>query len=135
MDIEIVGYDPRWPELYQDEKQRIFDAIGNLIVAIEHIGSTAVPELAAKPIIDIMGGVRRFEDASRCIEPLEAMGYEYVPQYEVSIPERRYFRKPMIRPRSHHLHWWRRPASFGGARSCSATFSVATLMLPGSTHS
>jgi GrpB-like predicted nucleotidyltransferase (UPF0157 family) len=102
--IEIVGYDPRWPQLYEEERRRILDAIGNLIVTIEHIGSTAVPDLAAKPIIDLMAAVHRLEDASLCVEPLETLGYEYVPQYEVSIPERRYFRKPTTKPRTHHLH-------------------------------
>jgi GrpB-like predicted nucleotidyltransferase (UPF0157 family) len=65
-----------------------------LLVAIEHIGSTAVPGLAANPIIDIMGGVRELTEVTRYVAPLEGIGYEYVPQYEVYIPERRYFRKP-----------------------------------------
>ncbi len=113
-DITIVGYDPKWPELYREELCRILHSIVDLIVAIEHIGSTAVPGLAAKPIIDIIAGVRSLEDAPRCIGPLEAMDYEYVPQYEVYIPERRYFR-----PRTHHLHmveisseFWRRHLLF-----------------------
>ncbi len=117
--IAIADYDPRWPELYQQEERRILEAIGDLVAAIEHVGSTAVPELAAKPIIDIMASVRRLEDASRCVGPLEAIGYEYVPQYEIYIPERRYFRKPKDRPRTHHLHMvettselWRRHLAF-----------------------
>lgn len=62
--------------------------------------------MGAKPIIDIMVGVRRLSDAQGCIGPLEAIGYEYVPEYEVSIPERRYFRKgPSSLPNEHyHLH-------------------------------
>jgi len=117
--IAIADYDPRWPELYQEEKRRILEVIGDLVAAIEHVGSTAVPDLAAKPIIDIIVGVHRLEDASRCVGPLIAMGYEYVPQYETYIPERRYFRKPKERPRTHHLHmvettseFWRRHLAF-----------------------
>ena len=69
----------------------------------EHIGST-VPGVAAKPIIDNMAGLRTLGDASQCIEPLEGISYEYVPQYELYILERRYFRKPRIKPSTHHLH-------------------------------
>lgn len=68
--VEIVDYDPKWPVLYEEERCRILDVIGRRIAAIEHVGSTAVPELAAKPIIDIMIAVRRLADADKCIEPL-----------------------------------------------------------------
>jgi len=101
--VIIVGYDPRWPVLYKEEKRQILSVIGDRILAIEHIGSTAVPGLGGKPIIDIMVGVRRLSDAKGCIEPLATIGYEYVPEYEVLIPDRRYFRKgPAERHR--HLH-------------------------------
>ncbi|MCK4723405.1 MAG: GrpB family protein, partial [Dehalococcoidia bacterium] len=90
--VGIVNYDPQWPVLYEEEKGRILDVIGRRIAAIEHIGSTAVPELAAKPIIDIMIAVRRLADADECIEPLQDIGYEYVREFEVEMPERRFFR-------------------------------------------
>lgn len=61
--------------------------------AIAHLGSTAVPGLGAKPILDIMVAVSDLADAPGCIEPLKSIGYEYVPEYEASMPERRYFRK------------------------------------------
>ncbi len=82
------------------------NAIGNKVVAIEHIGSTAVPGLGAKPIIDIMVGLRQLSDAEDCIEPLRRIGYEYVPELEAEIPERRYFHKgPSNVPEKHyHLH-------------------------------
>ena len=81
-------------------------AIGNKVVAVEHIGSTAVPGLGAKPIIDIMVGLCRLSDAEDCIEPLRRIGYEYVPELEAEIPERRYFHKgPSNVPEKHyHLH-------------------------------
>ncbi len=103
--ITIVDYDPLWPLLYQEEKQRILTVTCNVVVAIEHIGSTAVPGLEAKPIIDIMAAVHRLADAKRCIRPLESLGYEYVPRHEAVMPERRYFHKgatPYLR--THHLH-------------------------------
>jgi GrpB-like predicted nucleotidyltransferase (UPF0157 family) len=102
----IIEYDPRWPALFEEERARLLATTGTLLAAIEHIGSTAVPGLAAKPIIDIMGGVRELGEVLRYVADLEGIGYEYVPQYEVYIPERRYFRMPRTGqgPRTHHLH-------------------------------
>lgn len=102
--VEIVEYDPQWPVLYEEEKGRILGVIGHKIVAIEHIGSTAVRGLAAKPIIDIMVAVRRLADAGECIEPLQSIGYEYVPEFEAEMPERRFFRKGPPEARTHHIH-------------------------------
>lgn len=102
--VVIVEYNPRWPAMYQEERQSILTATGDLIVAIEHIGSTAVPGLGAKPIIDIMAAVRELVDAERCVEPLKTIGYEYVPEYNDIIPERRYFHKGPAEARTHHLH-------------------------------
>jgi len=94
----IVAYDPRWPALFEEERARLLASIGPLLAAIEHVGSTAVPGLAANPIIDMMGGVRELGEVIRYVAPLEGIGYEYVPQYEAYIPERRYFRKPRTVP-------------------------------------
>lgn len=102
--VEIVDYDPQWPVLYEEEKGRILDIIGRRIVAIEHVGSTAVPGLAAKPIIDIIVAVRHLIDAGECIKPLQSIGYEYVPEFEVEIPERRFFRKGPPEARTQHIH-------------------------------
>lgn len=101
--LVIVEYDPQWPLLYEEEKAMILSVIEDKILAIEHIGSTAVPGLGAKPIIDIMVGIRRISDAAECIKPLATVGYEYVPEYETETPDRRYFRKGP--PEKHrHLH-------------------------------
>ena len=102
--VVVVDYDPQWPTSYEEEKERILGAIGDVAVAIEHIGSTAVPGLGAKPIIDIMVAVSRLADAERCIEPLQEIGYEYVPEYNDVIPERRYFHKGPPGARTYHLH-------------------------------
>lgn len=82
----VVDYDPRWLELYAEERTRVIGAIGPWLAGIEHIGSTAVPGLAAKPIIDILAGLRTLDDARPCIPRLEAIGYEYVPEYEKELP-------------------------------------------------
>ena len=102
--IVIDDYNSQWPVLYEEEKARLLRTIGNKVVAIEHVGSTAVPGLGAKPIVDIMVGVSRLADADQCIDPLQTIGYKYVPEYEVFIPERRYFRKGIPEARTHHLH-------------------------------
>jgi len=99
--IVIVDYNPQWPILYGQERASIVSVIGHKVVTIEHIGSTSVPGLGAKPIIDIMVGLRQLGDAEHCIAPLAAIGYEYVPEYEDELPERRYFRKG---PQTRHFH-------------------------------
>ena len=63
--VVIVDYDPAWPQMYEEEKALILGAMGERLLAIEHVGSTSVPGLAAKPIIDIIAGVRRLDDAWR----------------------------------------------------------------------
>lgn len=69
--IKIVDYDPIWPILYDEEKHCILDTVGHKVVAIEHIGSTAVSGLGGKPIIDIIAGVNNSLDAYECIPLLK----------------------------------------------------------------
>lgn len=101
--VVIADYDPAWPARFEAEKARIVGAIGAWVVAVEHIGSTAVPGLAAKPILDIMVGLPSLDCAAQCIAPLQALGYEYVPEFEATIPERRYFRRKWA-GEAYHLH-------------------------------
>jgi GrpB-like predicted nucleotidyltransferase (UPF0157 family) len=115
--IVISEYDSAWPDLYEAEKARIVDAIGDWLVDIQHVGSTSVPGLAAKPVIDIMPGVRSLADDTHFIPRLEAVGYEHLPVFEDDIPERRYFRRGI--PRQFHVHavevssdFWRRHLAF-----------------------
>ena len=100
--VEIAEYDPAWPELYERERDLIGGSLGDLVVAIEHVGSTAVPGLGAKPIIDIMVGVRTLAEGEKCVMPLEGLGYEY--RGEAGIPGRLFFRKFTAGVRTHHLH-------------------------------
>ncbi|HEY4670198.1 MAG TPA: GrpB family protein [Tepidiformaceae bacterium] len=99
--IEVVDYDPEWPALFEAEAERIRAACGRVVVEIEHIGSTSVPGLAAKPIIDIMPGVEDIAGARARLEAgMRGLGYESLGEY--GIPGRLYFRKGV--PRSHHVH-------------------------------
>ncbi|MDP9455807.1 MAG: GrpB family protein [Actinomycetota bacterium] len=75
--VYVVPYDPRWPGLFEIERARVEAVVGGLVEAMEHIGSTAVPGLDAKPVVDLMAGVRSLRDADRCIGPLEGIGYSY----------------------------------------------------------
>ncbi|MGH7459451.1 MAG: GrpB family protein [Longimicrobiales bacterium] len=100
----VVPYRPEWPGMFAHEAGLVARVFHDTDAVVEHIGSTAVPGLGAKPIIDIMIGLTTLADAERRIEDLAQIDYEYVPEYEAELPDRRYFRKPFLRPRSHHLH-------------------------------
>ena len=102
--VIILPYDPAWPSLYTAEKERILNEIGQYVVNIEHMGSTAVPGLAAKPVIDILIGVRSLADAPLFIPSLLPLGYDYVNRYEDEMPFRRYLHRKINGEHTHHLH-------------------------------
>jgi len=97
--IVIVDYDPGWPHRFEQERARIAAALGSLVRLIEHIGSTSVPGLAAKPIIDILVTVDKteIEHDERLVADLEAAGYAL----RVREPGHRMFRTPA---RDVHVH-------------------------------
>lgn len=102
--IVLTEYDPDWPQQFARERERIWRAVGQHLLVIEHIGSTSVPGLAAKPVIDILAGLRSLDEAPECVAPLAALGYAYVPEYEAELPERRYFHRLVDGQHTHHLH-------------------------------
>lgn len=102
--VGIVSYDPEWPRRFDDERRLLAAVFAGTDARIEHVGSTAVPGLGAKPIIDILIGVPTLAEVERRIPALEAEGYDYAPEYETQLPDRRYFRKPRVLPRAFHLH-------------------------------
>lgn len=73
--VTLADYDPRWPELFEREARRIRAALGEAVVQLEHTGSTSVPGLAAKPIIDITLLVPDSADEAAYVPQLEAAGY------------------------------------------------------------
>jgi GrpB-like predicted nucleotidyltransferase (UPF0157 family) len=75
--VLIADYDPCWAEMFAEEELRIFRALDGLDVAVEHVGSTSVPGLAAKPIIDIMVIVPDPATGEHAIAPLTELGYDY----------------------------------------------------------
>lgn len=98
--ILVVDYDVNWSIQYEQEKIQILDALGNTVADIQHIGSTSVPGLAAKPVIDILLGLKQVPPSKAQISGLENLGYLYCG--ELGIPERHYFRRGM--PRTHQIH-------------------------------
>jgi GrpB-like predicted nucleotidyltransferase (UPF0157 family) len=89
--IVLAEYDPDWPGLFVAERGRIEAALGEIATRIEHFGSTAVPGMAGKPIVDVMVGVRDLGSAADRISALEALGYENFG--EIFIPGRVYLRR------------------------------------------
>lgn len=88
--VEISKYDPQWAEEYTREQGKIVEALRDVCVGIEHIGSTSVPNLGAKPIIDIMVGVEELASLqSEHRERLQGFQYEYV--HKPDFPERAFF--------------------------------------------
>src|SRR5262245_41937687 len=73
--VELANYDPAWPELYGREEEKIRAALGVRALLVEHAGSTSVPGLAAKPIIDVVLEVADTTDEDAYVPPLEAAGY------------------------------------------------------------
>jgi len=100
--IELEPYNTQWPELFQLEAASLRDVLNPWLAgAIEHIGSTSVPGLSAKPVIDIMAPVHSLELAKPAIDALPALGYCYSP-YKAEVMH--WFCKPSPAYRTHHLH-------------------------------
>ena len=101
--VLIAPYDTQWPARFEAERRILVEAIGGWIVdaVIEHIGSTAIPGLAAKPVIDIMAGVESLEDSRPAVAVLERHGYCYAP-YRTDVMH--WLCKPSPALRTHHLH-------------------------------
>jgi len=104
MKISIVEYRPQWREMFEEEKQLLQAVLGEGSTEVEHIGSTAVNGLAAKPVIDIMIGLPDFSVADKFVPRIEALGYEYINKYEDEMPFRRFFVKNLNGIRTHQIH-------------------------------
>jgi GrpB-like predicted nucleotidyltransferase (UPF0157 family)/GNAT superfamily N-acetyltransferase len=100
--IRIAPYDPGWPRRFEQERAVLEATIGRWAVGgIHHVGSTAVPGLAAKPVIDILVGVESLDASRAALEPLAGLGYLHAPYRE---REMHWLCKPSPSHRTHHLH-------------------------------
>ncbi|MFZ2652082.1 MAG: GrpB family protein [Burkholderiaceae bacterium] len=125
----LVPYNSAWPALFEAERVLLEAVLGQwLSGAVEHIGSTAVPGLAAKPVIDIMAPVRALEESRAAIAALREAGYVYDP-YKAEVMH--WFCKPSPSHRTHHLHlvprssalWFERLEFRDALRRCQALAS------------
>ena len=106
-EIELVAPDPEWPQRFQDEAARLRTVIpGDLLIGLDHIGSTAIPGIPAKPIIDVLAAVTDLQAArERLVEPLAQAGYAFWDDNPAT--DRLFFVKglpPSAPRRTHHLH-------------------------------
>jgi GrpB-like predicted nucleotidyltransferase (UPF0157 family) len=108
--LRLVAYDPEWPAQYDALATRIRGAVGPQLLDIQHVGSTAVPGLLSKPVIDIAATVANESDADACIAPLEALGFRYRGT-NGDDPRRRYYVLAAATVRDAQLHLYILPAS------------------------
>jgi GrpB-like predicted nucleotidyltransferase (UPF0157 family) len=100
--VRIVPYDPAWPSLFEQERALLQEWLGEWLTGpVEHFGSTAVPGLAAKPVIDIMAGVGSLHASQPAIVAAGGLGYVYYPYRP---DDMHWFCKPSAAFRTHHLH-------------------------------
>ena len=105
MTIELSEFNAELTTMFDTEKNIISIGFPINEVIIEHIGSTSIPDIKAKPIIDIMLGMRELpSEISPIVNYLKTLGYEHIAQYDFIIPERRFFQKDLNGKRTHHIH-------------------------------
>jgi GrpB-like predicted nucleotidyltransferase (UPF0157 family) len=102
--IEICPHSEVWVEWFESERNVLASVFSSPTVAIEHIGSTAVPGLSAKPIVDILLGASTLDAIEARLPALAATDYQYMPEHEAVLPQRRFLAKPQLGPPRFHLH-------------------------------
>lgn len=100
--LQVLSYDPQWVVEFEAERDRIARVLGDLAIRIEHNGSTAVPQLAAKPVIDIQISVTYLQPLSSYAEPLATLGYFHVSHADDTVCP--FFHRPGKWPHTHHVH-------------------------------
>ena len=102
--IEIVEYHPEWAEIFERERAAILERCRPWVMDVHHVGSTSVPGLAAKPILDIMPVVANPDDGEKAVEPMTTLGYRY--SGENGLPGRFYFDKIVVGRTVVHAHMY-----------------------------
>ena len=102
--VSLVAHDGAWSEAFLLEQQRLLRLAPEQFVDIQHFGSTAIPGIPAKPIIDILAGVASMEVADALIAPLLQFGYTTSAEFNATLPERRWLMRHAMGRRTHHLH-------------------------------
>ena len=102
--VSLHAYDPTWPLQFEAERARIVEAFPDTFLAIEHIGSTAVPGMESKPLIDMLAGVRTMDEAFALNQTIHRIGYATSVVVNASLPTRQWFMRQSGGHRTHHLH-------------------------------
>lgn len=103
-DVVVVSWRSAWAQAFATEEARLRATLGDRVIAIEHIGSTSVPGLAAKPVIDLLAGFRTFADALAAVPLVVADGWELPPEINAKLSNRRFLKRVKDDVRTHHLH-------------------------------
>jgi len=99
--VKLVAHNPKWAEYFSKEKELLFKILGEKIVDLRHIGSTSIPGIPAKPILDILAAVKTLADVEAFTQNLNKVGYE--DKGDGGVPGRRFFVKGGEAKRIHHL--------------------------------
>jgi GrpB-like predicted nucleotidyltransferase (UPF0157 family) len=117
--VTVVPHSVEWSSLFSELRDELLGAFAPTSVVVEHIGSTSVPGLAAKPVIDVLLGASSLAEIESRIEPLSKLGYSYISKYESELPMRRYFVKSPFASLRVHVHavqltsrFWREHLAF-----------------------
>jgi len=118
-EVALLPYDPKWQLLFGAERDRLATLYPSHLLDIQHFGSTAIPGMPAKPIIDILAGVESMPVADSLVEPLLNSGYTTSAEFNATLADRRWFMRWADGRRTHHLHLvvlggseWRRRLRF-----------------------
>lgn len=118
-EVALVPYDPQWPSLFGTERERLMRLFPSQLLDVQHFGSTAIPGMPAKPIIDILAGVESMAVAESLVEPLLRSSYTTSAEFNATLADRRWFMRWADGRRTHHLHLvvlgrieWRRRLRF-----------------------
>ena len=103
-DVGLCPYDPEWPSLFMAECERLISLFPSLLLDVQHFGSTAIPGMPAKPIIDLLAGVESMAVAETLIEPLLRSSYTTSAEFNATLTDRRWFMRWAEGRRTHHLH-------------------------------
>lgn len=98
--VVLAEPDPGWPARFRDVRTRLIDALGDVALRVDHVGSTAVPDMAAKPIIDVQVSVQDIDDEPAFAPAIESLGW----RLRVREAGHRFFRSPAGEPRDVHVH-------------------------------
>jgi len=98
--VKLILYHKQWKVAFEREKKKLLAHVGDMVVDIQHVGSTAIPGLHAKPIIDMSAGLRRLKDVKKLVKPLDEMGYHFYRKFRRQV----LFAKGPDKKRTHYLH-------------------------------